>query len=105
MSATRPEYPMDPGERLDFGLDWSAVLDADGDALASSTWSITTEIGDPGLAFVAAKGGANGSFEGAVAAVWVEAPAPGARYALTNAVTTDAGRRHERSLVVVGEEL
>lgn len=82
-------------ERLPYGFDWSRVMAAEGDAIASSTW--VAESGSPTIGN-GSNGGAAASVDGDTTSVWIVDGTPGASYVLTNVITTVGNLRFERSL-------
>lgn len=83
-------YRMDPEERLLFELDWSGVLHATSDTIASSTWSTDSQatIDSPDVA------------GGTIASIWVSAVPEGSECQIVNRVVTAAGRIFRRGIVV-----
>ena len=82
----------DPASTLDYSVDWGAEY-LSGDALADSSWSV--EPAEPGGVAVVSSG-----FDLLVAAVTVGGGAPGRIYRLTNHVTTAAGLKDSRSIML-----
>jgi hypothetical protein len=79
-------YAKDPDALLDYSFDWSPWLDSD--TISTSTWIVPA-----GLTIV------NEGRNVAVTYVWLSAGTVGARYTVTNRVTTTGGRTDDRSLV------
>jgi hypothetical protein len=75
----------DPGERLDYRVDWADAMAAENEsALTSSAWSVS----DPaGLTIESASPHAP-SIVGAEAVVWVSGGSDGVNYELVNTVVT-----------------
>ena len=82
-----PYVQMAAGETLDWSRDWAAQLEAD-ETISTSAWEIAEGL-TAGIA----------SLAGAVATQWVTSSEAGA-YAVTNQVTTSAGRVMRRTLMV-----
>lgn len=82
-----PCVQMAAGETLDWSRDWSAQLEAD-ETISARVWEVAS-----GLAAGVA------SLGGAVATQWLTSSTVGA-YAVTNQVTTSAGRVMRRTLMV-----
>lgn len=74
---------------LDYAFDWGDWL-ADGDAIASSTWS---SVGDLVLSLAAVNG--------AVTSVWIEGGQPNTRYVVSNTVVSTSGRRDRRTFALL----
>lgn len=78
----------DPNSRLDFGIDWTAWLEAT-ETIVDSTWlppdGLTTETP---------------SVTGGKTVVWVTGGTVSQTYRLTNRITTSAGRIDDRSLTI-----
>jgi hypothetical protein len=77
----------DPGDRLDYQVDYSAWLD--GDTLSASSWTVPS-----GLTQYAA------SFSATGATVWLSGGTHGQDYVVTNQVTTAGGRIKQQSFTV-----
>ncbi len=77
----------DPGEKLDYSMDWTAWLA--GDTIAASSWTvpagITQTTPDP-------------SFTATTTTIWLAGGTVGKTYELTNTVTTAGGRIGVRSV-------
>ena len=82
-----PYVQMAAGETLDWSRDWAAQLETD-ETISTSAWEVATGL----VAGIA-------SLVGAVATQWLTSSAVGA-YAVTNQVTTSAGRVMRRTLMV-----
>lgn len=88
----------DPDAKLPYGRDWSDWL-ADGDTIASATWSIAPQaVG--GLTVNADKSGVVGP----IAYVFLEGGAAGVTYAVTCRVVTASGLQDDRTFDVRCEE-
>ena len=75
----------DPNEVLDYDIRWSEAEGwADGDTIATSTW--TREGADTALTI------ASDDHDGAKATVWLSGGTPGVIYRLLNEITTADGR-------------
>lgn len=87
----------DPGEKLDYALDWGDFLDDSGspsDTIISSTWTV-----DPLHSAVSPNLTAP-TFSTRITVVFVDSPVLGQIYLLTNQITTNGGRRAERSITI-----
>jgi hypothetical protein len=90
----------DPSDVKEYGIDWSAVLTAEGaTGIATSTWSDP----DPNDG-VLVKG--SGYILTHVTTLWLSGGTPGTTYALTNTITTSGGiqRTHQRTIYVPCKE-
>jgi hypothetical protein len=83
----------DPGERLDYTIDWSAPKSrdnpegpwlVDGDTIATSTFDVPAGLTQDGE-----------SHDDTTATIWLMGGTVGERYAVTNHVVTTAGREGE----------
>lgn len=83
-------YAHGSGETLDYAIDWSPVLAAEGDTYLSVAWSAT---GGPTLG--------SSTFASGKASIWVAGGGLGDVYVLTCTLTTTLGRVHERSMRIV----
>ncbi len=84
--------PIDPAEKLDYGLDWSEWLA--GDQIVASTW------GAAPAGFAIAESPASGH-SSTDTWVWITVEGPaGYGYALTNTITTGMGRVAQRTIVI-----
>jgi hypothetical protein len=81
-------YIQDPGDRLDYKIDYTAWLD--GDVLTGSTWTVSP---------AATLSGQTSSDQ--VAVCWIEGLVNGLDYLMTNHVTTQLGREKERSIKIM----
>lgn len=79
----------DPDAVLDFKIDWSAPLSAVSDSIATSQW-----IADAGITIDSESNDSNS------ATVWLSAGVAGSSYAVTNRITTAAGRTDDRTILV-----
>lgn len=86
-------YVKDPGEVLDYAVDWSAHL-ADGDTIVSSSWVVAT-----GLTV------GTDSETTTRTTIWLSGGTAGTEYRVTNTVTTAQGRTFERSFTVTVQDL
>lgn len=79
------DFVKGPGDRLDYGIDWSAWLGSD--TITASAWSapegITLE---------------SDSHTTTATTVWVSGGTAGQSHTLTNAIETAGGREAQRSL-------
>lgn len=82
----------DPDALLDYAVDWGADYLA-GDALASSSWSVSPD--EPGGVSIATS-----ACDLLTSSVQVSGGEPGKTYRLSNLVTTASGRRDSRSVVL-----
>lgn len=78
----------DPGEDLDYRLNWASVLPS-GDTIVSSTWTVPT-----GLT------GHSQAFSTTTTTIWLSGGTVNVNYTLTNVVTTAAGRTFERDVIL-----
>ncbi len=99
-----PYLAIDPEERLDYTLDWSAFLDEAGspsDTIASSSWSVLpASVGSPTQPLLSGE-----TNTAATATCFVANCTVGEVYRLTNRIVSAAGRTAERSLTLRCEEL
>ena len=79
-------FVKDPNSRLDFACDWSAWLQ-DGETITGSEW-----LPDTGITMD------SDSIAGGRTIVWLSGGTAGQRYAVTNRITTSAGRIDDRTL-------
>ena len=90
-------YEQGSREILDYAIDWASVLTAESDTASTSQWY--AESGNPTLG-----NGTNGAAAPSLAAnkakVWVVGGTAGQTYALSNTLTTSAGRRFEASIKI-----
>ena len=86
----------EPSATLDYSVDWGADYLA-GDALAESSWS-TKPVEDGGVEVVSS------DFDMLVAVVTVAGGKAGRIYRLTNHVTTAAGLKDSRSIMLRVEQ-
>lgn len=76
----------DPNARLDFAIDWSAVLPQD-DSITSSIWLAPDDLATD-----------TPSINGRTTTVWITGGVAGRTYAVTNRIVTDDGRVDDRTL-------
>ncbi len=79
----------DPGELLDYGYDWTKLLDPEDDTIADSEWVIPDGINSE-----------SGTYDDKTVAVWLSGGTHGQDYDLVNNITTEAGRIHSQTLRV-----
>ncbi len=94
---------MDPGDRIDFAIEFSKVLDT-GETLSDATWSLSSEAASAGVEIYSQ------SYEGTQAAVWLQVASgsrsasawsgDGTKILATCVATSSAGRIRERGLTV-----
>lgn len=96
LAGMRPVFKHDPDEVLDYSVDWTRVLAADGDTIASSTWTRGGSLTAPA--------GRDSSNDSTTATVWLATPTAGVEALATNRITTTAGRTYEWSVRVLGVE-
>lgn len=77
MTDVIPTLTKQPLEKLDFAMDWSSVMTADSDTIASSTWEVPA-----GITSVAQTN------TGTSATIWLTGGTDGQSYTLVNQVTT-----------------
>lgn len=85
-------FVKDPNAVLDFSCDWSGWLQ-DGETITGSEW-----FPDDGITMGAT------SFAGGRTVVWLSGGTAGQRYAVTNRITTSAGRVDDRTLRITVRE-
>lgn len=78
----------DPDAVLDFGFDWETWLD--GDTIAASTWAVPSGITKDSDLFTAV----------GITAIWLSGGTLYEVYRLVNRITTAAGRKNDRTLVI-----
>ncbi len=86
----------DPGERLDYAIDYRGELDqgSPSDVVTDSSWSITPDAGSPGPELTDAAIGDT------LVTVKVARLAQGRVYRLTNRATTQQGLTLERTVTI-----
>jgi len=77
----------DPGEKLDYAVDWTTRLA--GDTIATSNWTVPTGITQTTPA---------PSFTNTLTTIWLLGGTIGQTYELTNTITTAAGRTMVQSI-------
>lgn len=77
----------DPDAVLDYSVDWSAWLDTD--TIATSAWTAATGI--------TVDSDTNST---TIATVWLSGGTAGRNYAVTNRITTAAGRTDDRTIII-----
>lgn len=82
----------DPDAVLDYSVDWTEALEA-GEVIAAAEWLVDPQ--PPGGLAVDGESAA-----GDVRSAVVSGGRPGEVYRLTNRVTTDQGRTHDRSFLI-----
>lgn len=83
-----------PGAILDYGFDWAEWLkDSEGDTISDSQWACQT------LTLSQA------TIAGAKTVVMVSGGVAGNSYKLTNTITTAAGRKDSRTILLVCEQI
>ena len=83
--------PKDPGEEIDYELDWGTKRLAAGETIVSSQW----EVAEGTVEIMASPAPSIGA--GEITKVWLEGGAVDETCVLNNIVTTSAGRRREAS--------
>lgn len=81
--------PKDPDDVLDYSIDWSDVLAADGDTIAGVAWTFPAGISKQ-----------SESVEGSATFVWISGGQDGSRYAIGCRVTTAGGRIYDRTIAL-----
>jgi len=76
----------DPDEVLDYSIDWSAQMAADGDTIASAEWIVPAEL-TKGAEVVT----------GNIVTVWLSGGTAARSHFVTSRITTTAGRVMDRS--------
>jgi hypothetical protein len=84
-----PTYIKDPDAVLDYGFDWSDWL-AVGETIATSTWTFPAGI---------TQDSANNSTTST--GVWVSGGTVGQTYEIVNHIITSAGRKDDRTLMIL----
>jgi hypothetical protein len=95
----RFEEDKDPGDRLDWNLDFTNLLEA-AEIITSVSWTIPTGLTNENTEIVANAAGTAGK----VARVWLSGGTTATTYTLTAAATTDTGspvRIIERDAILV----
>lgn len=82
----------DPGARLDYGIDWSALI-PDGVTITTSTWA--QEAGTDGASALTLS---DDDHEDVTTVVWVAGGDDGVAYDLTNHVVLSNGAEDERTI-------
>ena len=80
--------PKDPDSVVDYGCDWSGLLQS-GETVASSTWSIPVDLS-----------GSDETNTGTITGVMLSGGVEGSAYTVTNQVVTSLGRTHDRSMII-----
>lgn len=88
-------YVKDPGEKKDYGYDWSAHL-GDVDTISTSTWVVQTGLTQTTPA---------PSKTDTTTTIWLSGGTAGTEYRVTNHVVTAQGREFERSFYVNVQDL
>jgi len=84
----------DPAAVLDFRVDWTAWLAAEGDTATSITWTVPDGLTQP----------KEPTRDGGKATVWLAGGELGQDYTITCRITTTAGRVDDRSIRLVIRE-
>lgn len=79
--------PKDPDDVLDYAIDWSDVLAADGDTIASVAWT-----------FPAGLTKTSEAIDGAQTVAWISGGQDGSRYSVGCRMTTAGGRIYDRTI-------
>ena len=82
------QFIKDPAAVLDYRLDWSPWL-AEGETITASTMTAATGISMDSQ-----------THDATTATVWLSGGTLGQQYAVTNHITTSAGRQDERTFTV-----
>lgn len=82
--------PKDPDDVLDYSIDWTPVLEVDGDTLAGATWDVPDGLTKDSDAIAGAK-----------AVVWISGGEDGVRYEIGCKITTGGGRTYDRTVELV----
>lgn len=85
-------FAKDPGENLDYGIDWSDWLAA-GETISTSVWTVAAGL---------TKG--SDSNTTTTTTVWLSGGTAGTTYRVENAVTTNASRTGVRSFLIVVQD-
>lgn len=90
-----PKWPRkDPGDELDYSLDFTALLEPEGDDILAVTWTVPTGLSKT-----------NETNTSLIATVWLAGGAAGTSYTVTCSVLTVQGRTIERSAIMPLREL
>ena len=93
----------DKDETLDFGIDWTRVLE-DGESLSSASWSIKDDSGDKvpfgPTTVVSSLQNIIQSVEGSVANIYLSGGQNNKEYTLYCSISTSKGRITERSVKI-----
>lgn len=81
--------PKDPDDVLDYSIDWSAVLEADGDTISGVVWTFPDGLTKQ-----------SDSVEGSATFAWISGGADGARYSVGCRITTAGGRIYDRTMSI-----
>jgi hypothetical protein len=95
---SRELEPKDPSETLDYAIEWSAVLAADGGlSVSTSTWSAS----DPaGLTL------ATPTITGTKTIIWASGGVANTDYKVSNTMVTSApARTHQRTIIIPCRDL
>lgn len=91
------KYTKDPDAVLDYTIDWTAWLTGN-DTIVASTFTVMSDAADA----VAVD---DFSFTNHTTTVWLTGGVTGAKYTVTNHITTSGGRQDDRSLTISIKEL
>jgi len=80
--------PKDPDEVLDYGINWSELID-EGDEISASTWVVPTGITKNSDTFDAPT---------STTTIWLSSGTIGTTYELTNRIVTAGGRTRDQSV-------
>ncbi|GAA2071721.1 phage fiber-tail adaptor protein [Williamsia deligens] len=95
-----PRYEKDPGDVLDYPMDWTRFLKDDAgqlDTITLSAWSVT---GGPSLTT-----SLSSILNPTTTVVWLSGGIAGTTYTVTNRIVTAGGRTAERSITIVVRDL
>jgi len=96
MPAPVKSFEKDPDSTLDYTLDWATTWLVSGDALDTSTWSVSDgSRGDTSLSIT------TDSQTTGKATVWLAGGVHGESYLATNSIVTTAGRIADRSIAII----
>lgn len=84
-------HTKDPGAVLDFSFDWTKWLAPLSDIITASVWVV-----EPTGSLVVTIN----SFSNTITTVWLDGGIAGTDYRVTNKITTNAGRKDERSFYI-----
>ncbi len=88
------DFTKDPNALLDYTVDWATWLDTD--TISASSWTVPSGLTQASPA---------PSNDSTTATIWLSGGAAGSWYAVTNRITTAAGRINDASIFIHVQEL